>query len=314
MDPSTVDYVEAHATGTVAGDPEECGALDRTFTPNRKKPLLIGSVKSNIGHTEASSGVCSMAKMILSFENDVIPPNINFERVRPTIPALVEQRMIVCDEQTPFSGEHIAINSFGFGGANAHALFKRTSKVKVKHGIPDDDIPRLVNWSGRSEEAITTVLDALESQSLDAEFVGLLHDIQSNETPNFNHRGYAVLSKNGNENAVCLSRDYQQVNGDKLPVVWMFSGMGSQWVGMGKSLLILPHFRESIQLCHDALKTHYPLIDLISVITSDDTKTFDYIVNSYIGIAAIQIGLVNLLRMLNVPMDHCIGHSIGELG
>ena len=118
MDPTTVSYVEAHSTGTVVGDPEECKALDNIFCRGRTEPLLVGSVKSNIGHTEASSGVCSITKAIIAFENGKVPPNINFEKIRPTIPSLVEKRMIVCSETTPLNGDTIAINSFGFGGAN----------------------------------------------------------------------------------------------------------------------------------------------------------------------------------------------------
>lgn len=118
IDPTTISYVEAHSTGTFVGDPEECRALDNIFCKNRSEPLLVGSVKSNIGHTESTSGVCSIAKAILTFENGRIPPNINFEKFRPTIPALAEKRMIVCNETMPFNGDRIAINSFGFGGAN----------------------------------------------------------------------------------------------------------------------------------------------------------------------------------------------------
>lgn len=314
IDPSTLEYVEAHSTGTVVGDPEECRALDNVFCQNREKPLMVGSVKSNIGHTESCSGACSLAKVILAFENSMIPPNINFEQIRTTIPALVDRRMVVCNEQTPFNGEHIAINSFGFGGANAHALFSRNKKVKINNGLPDDEMPRLVNWSGRTEEAVDTVLDALESQPLDAEFVGLLHNIQSEETPGYIYRGYTVLGKNGTENAPCLSRMTNHLDGKKPPVIWLFSGMGSQWTSMGKSLMVFPQFREAIALCHNTLKTCNPAIDLTSIVTSDDPNTFTHIVNSFIGIAAIQIGLVNLLRLLEVPMDYCIGHSVGELG
>lgn len=125
MDPSTLTYIEAHSTGTVVGDPEECKALDNIFCKNRREPLLVGSVKSNIGHTESTSGACSIAKAILTFENGQIPPNINFEKVRATIPALTEKRMIVCNEVTPFKGDKIAINSFGFGGANGKGFKKK---------------------------------------------------------------------------------------------------------------------------------------------------------------------------------------------
>lgn len=106
--------------GTRAGDPEECRALDRIFCTNRKEPMLIGSVKSNIGHTEASSGICSITKVVLSFEQGAIPPNLHFEIPRQEIAALVEGRMKVCTEITPLPGSLAAVNSFGFGGANGN--------------------------------------------------------------------------------------------------------------------------------------------------------------------------------------------------
>lgn len=315
VDPNTLPYVEAHSTGTVVGDPEECKALDTVFCQNRSDALLVGSVKSNIGHTESCSGACSIAKVILAFENELIPPNLNFEAIKSEISALAERRMIVCDEPTPFSGSKIAINSFGFGGANAHALFSRNEKQKFRNGTPLDDLPRLVNWAGRTEDGVNHVLNALESKPLDGEFIGLLHNIQSEETPGYIYRGYTVLAKDSddvNGNAVSLVRSTRHVDGTKRPIVWLFSGMGSQWVGMGKALMVFPQFREAIELCH---KTLLPFgIDLISVVTSNDEKTFKHIVNSFVGIAAVQIGLVNILRTLEIQMDMCIGHSVGELG
>lgn len=186
-------------------------------------------------------------------------------------------------------------------------------KTKANYGMPDDDIPRLVNWAGRTEEAVNTMLNALESQPLDAEYIGLLHNAQSEEIQGYLFRGFTILSKNvqcdSKNQALCLARATSRYNDNKLPVVWLFSGMGSQWATMGKSLMIFPHFRETIERCHKVLKPYG--VDLISVITSDDPKILSHIVNAFIGIASIQIGLINLLRMLKVPMDFCIGHSVG---
>lgn len=229
LDPTSLTYIEAHATGTVVGDPEECKALDNIFCKNRRDPLLVGSVKSNIGHTESTSGACSIAKVILTFENGLIPPNIHFENIRPTIPALVEKRMIVCSETTPFKGDKIAINSFGFGGANAHALLSMNQKSKINGGVPIDDMPRLVNWAARTKEGVDTMFNELEAQPLDAEFVGLLHNVQSEEIQGFLYRGYTILTK-GDQNqssnkATSLARAVKRYDSNKLPVVWLFSGM-----------------------------------------------------------------------------------------
>lgn len=106
--------------GTKVGDPEECRALDRVFCTNRKEPLLIGSVKSNMGHTEGSSGICSLTKILLAFEAGAVPPNLNFNKPRSDIPAIFEGRLKVCTELTPLPGNLAAANSFGFGGANGN--------------------------------------------------------------------------------------------------------------------------------------------------------------------------------------------------
>lgn len=106
--------------GTKVGDPEECSTLDRVFCKNRKEPLLVGSVKSNMGHCEASSGTCSITKAILAFETGMIAPNLNFKNPREDIPSLMEGRLKVCTEVTPLPGNLIAVNSFGFGGANGN--------------------------------------------------------------------------------------------------------------------------------------------------------------------------------------------------
>lgn len=108
----------------------------------------------------------------------------------------------------------------------AHLLLRRHMKEKRNHGMPDDSLPRLVLWSGRTEESITVVLDRLQSQPLDAEYVALLHNIQSEETPGYIFRGYALLNgREGNKNAELVAKDVQHYNGLKRPVVWVFSGM-----------------------------------------------------------------------------------------
>lgn len=118
IDPASLAYVEAHSTGTIVGDPEECQALDNIFCKNRKKPLPVGSVKSNIGHSESTAGACSITKVLLAFETGMIAPNINFTKIRPGIPSLEEGRLSVCTDATKLEGNMVGVNAFGFGGAN----------------------------------------------------------------------------------------------------------------------------------------------------------------------------------------------------
>ena len=312
IEPSTLDYVEAHSTGTVVGDPEECNAIDKVFCTKRKIPLPVGSVKSNMGHSESTSGVCSISKVIFAFENWMIPPNINLSELRPSIASLVEGRLQVVTEPQPLAGPLIAVNSFGFGGGNAHALFKAHVKDKINNGAPTDNLPRLVVWAGRTEAAIHSILDDITKRPLDAEHIGLLQSIQTDSVPANVFRGFGVFKNEEGGNAVCLTKEVQHYTGFKRPIVWVFSGMGSQWPTMGADLLEIPIFKHSVEKSHEILAKRG--LNLMEIITSPDTTTFDNILHSFVGIAAIQIGLVDVLKTLGFEPDFIIGHSVGELG
>uniref|UniRef100_A0A1A9UN37 Uncharacterized protein n=1 Tax=Glossina austeni TaxID=7395 RepID=A0A1A9UN37_GLOAU len=310
--PEELGYLEAHSTGTRAGDPEECCAIDNVLCSQRSTPLLVGSVKSNIGHAEPASGVSSLAKACFAFETGKIAPNINFTEIKSEISALAEGRLIVVKDITNLEKPYIGVSSFGFGGANAHALLKAFDKSKINHGVPDDDLPRLITWAGRTEESVNVILDSIQEKPLDAEFISLLHNIQNEDVTGLVFRGYGIFAKDGNMSAKCLAKDVHHYSGIKRPIVWVFSGMGSQWTEMGSSLMAIPKFRESVERCQKVLESKG--LNLIKILTSTDATIFDNILHSFVGIAAIQIGLVDLLRSLNIQPDYIIGHSVGELG
>ncbi|KAK0072351.1 hypothetical protein PV326_000156, partial [Microctonus aethiopoides] len=308
--PNSLEYIEAHGTGTKVGDPEELHAIERTFCIRRKTPLKIGSVKSNLGHAEPASGMCSIAKVIIANETGIIPPNLHYNRPRDGVKALEDGRIQVVTEPTPWAGGLIGISSFGFGGANAHVLLKSNPKEKINHGAPKDDLPRLVAVSGRTEEAVDTILHDIESRPLDIEYVKLLHDIHIFDIPGHLYRGYII---SGNDiSPEKRIREISHYPGAKRPVWFIFSGMGSQWAGMGSALLRLPVFAKAVKKCDNVLKPHG--IDIYDILTNTDKSIFDKILNSFVGIAAVQIGLVDLLNSLNIIPDYIIGHSVGELG
>ncbi|KAJ9600110.1 hypothetical protein L9F63_009586, partial [Diploptera punctata] len=146
-----------------------------------------------------------------------------------------------------------------------------------------------------------------ESRPVDAEFVYLMQDVQQFEIPGHIFRGYTLLTGDKNK-----KRGIEYYPGFKRPVWFVFSGMGSQWQGMGKSLFKIPIFAAAIDRCQRALKPYG--IDLINIITTNDPKIFDNIINCFVGIAACQIGLVDILKALEIEADGIIGHSVGELG
>ncbi|XP_070494680.1 fatty acid synthase-like [Chironomus tepperi] len=315
FDPENVNFVEAHSTGTKLGDPEEVQAIDAVFCKNNNRPkeLVIGSVKSNMGHAEAASGMASITKILLSLESRKFPPNINLKSPRSDVPAFSENRIKVATDVEDLVGDFIAMNSFGLGGGNAHSLFRGNPKVKLNSGVPDDDLGRMLLWSGRTEAAINAIFDDITQRPLDAEHIALLQNSQIQTTSANTYRGYGMFINDKTEGkAVCVKQNIQYFNGSRRPVVFVYSGIGSQWLEMGRDLMKIPLFAQSIEKCHDILMNKG--IDLKNIITSSDEDTFSNVLHSYVGIVAIEIALTDILKALNIVPDYIIGHSVGELG
>lgn len=301
--PQEVSYVEAHGTGTKVGDPQEVNSIADFFCKNRKDPLLIGSVKSNMGHSEPASGLCSLAKIVIAMESGMIPQNLHFESPNKDIPALNDGRLKVVSKNEPWNGGIVAINSFGFGGANAHIVLK--SNPKPKTSWPIGEVPRVVGVSGRTEEAVTNFLNKIEEYKNDEEFLALIDEVHGRNINGHSYRGYAVLQ----DKAV---KEVTQVQGDNRPIAYVFSGMGSQWSGMARDLMQLETFKNSIKRCSDALKPHG--INLEDIIINGTEATFDNVLNSFISIAAMQVALTDVLKVLGIEPDIIVGHSVGEVG
>ncbi|XP_067011949.2 fatty acid synthase [Anabrus simplex] len=305
LDPLAVDYVEAHGTGTEVGDPEEVTALGRVFGVGRTKPLPIGSVKSNLGHTETSAVMCSISKVILCMEMGKLLPNLHYDTPHHKIKDLLTSSFKVVTEVMPWDGKLVAVSSFGFGGANAHVLLKKNLKEKKNGGRPFDNIPRLLIVSGRTFEAVRHILDYAQSRPVDADFVHLLHCVHSKNIPGHPYRGYIILSPEENTPSIGVSNEMPP------PIWFVFSGLGSQWPGMGLPLLSIPAFASAIKKCDIVLK---PLgVDIFKIITEKNPEIFNSPMNAFVGVAALQIGLVNILTAIGVIPDGVVGHSIGDL-
>jgi len=307
LNPADVSYVEAHGTGTKVGDPQELNSIAEVFCKDRPagKPLLIGSVKSNMGHSEPASGLCSVAKVLLAMQEGVIPGNLHFQSPNLDIPALSDGRFKVVSENMAWEGGYVGINSFGFGGANVHVVLKSNPKPKESPVVTPT--PVIVPFSGRTKEAVEFGLKELAEKPRDEDLIGLFHRIAQDDIPGHSFKGYTVLSMDKYE------MDVQQVvGGERPPVWWVFSGMGSQWSGMGRDLMQLPVFEKSIRRSADILAPQG--VDLIDIIMHGTDEDFDKVLNSFVSIAAVQVALVDLLRSVGIFPDGIIGHSVGELG
>ncbi|XP_043200491.1 fatty acid synthase-like [Amphibalanus amphitrite] len=304
--PSQVAYVEAHGTGTKVGDPVEVGAITDALCKDRTTPLLLGSVKSNMGHSEPASGLCSVAKVLIAMETGVIPGNLHFSQPNPDIDALHDGRIQVVSSNTPWSGGYVGINSFGFGGANVHVIL-RSEGARRPGPLPvDSPAPpaRLTVASGRTEEAVERMLSPLSGSSDDPELWALTMAGHQQASPGHGYRGYTVSGSGTVQTQKCSA--------DRPPLWLVCSGMGSQWPGMGRELMVFPAFSAAFARCAEAVRPHG--ISLLELLHSDDETAFQRTTNAFVLIATIQVCLIDLLRSLELQIDGLVGHSVGELG
>ena len=243
VDASDLAFLEVHGTGTEVGDPQEVEAIDSALAKKRQKQLLVGSVKASIGHTEPASGVCSIIKVLIAMETGLIAPNINLKKIKDGMEGFEKGRMKVVTELTKLEGDDaiVGINNFGFGGNNGHAILRRFKKRKINRGLPEDDIPRLVCVSGRSEEAVLNLLADVNNTPLDAEYVGLLHHIHQTQSQNQSFRGYAIISKDG-----LVKSSSKFFTGQQLPLYVFFGHFARNYKLLGSYLLNFPVFTKTI--------------------------------------------------------------------
>ncbi|KAL6267253.1 hypothetical protein P5V15_000327 [Pogonomyrmex californicus] len=306
---SCLDYIEAHGTGTRAGDPPEINAIYNVLCKNREGPLMIGSIKSNLGHAEPASGFSQIAKVIIALESGFVPPNINYTLPRNDIDALINGTVCVVQEAIPLKNGYIGINSFGFGGSNAHMLLKWNDKQKL-NGASYDDLPRLVILSGRTEDSVKLFLNDVINHQMDMEYIRLLHDIYASNIDGHPWRGYTILKlKTLQEKPVKEIQSYKNI---KRPIWYIFSSLGSQWPEMGRNLLKFYVFAKAIQTCDVILKPYD--ISITDILTKKNENICGNALYAFLGIVAVQIGLVDFLTSLGITADYIIGHSAGELG
>ncbi|KAM5149351.1 fatty acid synthase isoform 2-T2 [Callospermophilus lateralis] len=295
--PESLEYIEAHGTGTKVGDPQELNGIVRALCTSRQEPLLIGSTKSNMGHPEPASGLAALAKVLLSLEHGLWAPNLHFHNPNPEIPALQDGRLQVVDQPLPIRGGIVGINSFGFGGSNVHVILQPNTYLPPVPA-PHAPLPRLLQASGRTAEAVRSLLDQGCQHGQDMAFVSMLNSIAPTPVATMPFRGYAVL---GVEDG---GQEVQQVPPGRRPLWFICTGMGAQWCRMGLSLMRLGSFRDSILRSDEAVKPFG--LKVSDLLLSTDEEVFDDIVHAFIA-------LVDLLTSMGLRPDGIVGHSLGEV-
>lgn len=336
--PCRVSYVEAHGTGTPVGDPIELAALGRVLGPDRPEdaPCLIGSVKTNLGHLEAGAGIVGLIKAALVLQQDLIPPSLNFETPNPNIPFDALRLKVASRLQPlPHDGDTpvvVGVNSFGFGGANAHVVLQsapdatRDIEADTVAGIAEPAVrPCLLPLSARDDKALHQYVQAFRQhlKHTDASFADLCYSAGAHKEAHGER--LFVIGRDALEMRERLAdwlRKADVATGlvrlratpDPAPIVFVFTGQGAQWWAMGQQLLAHePIFRRTVEAIDARLQplAGWSLLEEMSRPEADSRVHLTEIAQP--AIFALQVGLAALWRSWGIEPSKVIGHSVGEV-
>ncbi|WP_437915946.1 amino acid adenylation domain-containing protein [Sorangium sp. So ce302] len=334
VSPASVGYVETHGTGTPLGDPIEAQALGAVLGEGRPAgaPLWIGSVKTNIGHTEGAAGVAGLIKAVLALSHERIPRSLHFTAPNPHI-AWSELPLQVVSEPVPWPANcaprRAGVSSFGFSGTNAHVLLEeapRRALVEAPAEAPANEATAyLLPLSAKSPEALSA-LAATYATFLPASDARL-GDIAYTASARRSHHEHrlAVAGGSKDELAAALAayaRGERAAAGvlegkaTETPpkVVFVFPGQGSQWAGMGRQLFAEePEFRRALAACDEAIRREagFSVIEVLAA--EDSARRLESIDVVQPVLFAIEVALAALWRAWGVEPDAVVGHSMGEV-
>jgi phthiocerol/phenolphthiocerol synthesis type-I polyketide synthase C len=329
INPSDIDYIEAHGTGTPVGDPIEARALGEALARHRARsqPLPIGSVKGNVGHLEAASGVAGLVKVLHCLQHRMIPAHVGMDTPNPNI-AFRDLNLEVVTGNKPLRAHGrliIGVNSFGFGGANAHVILEsHASELPTTSALPKTHaLPILV--SARDANALRAAAREL------AHFVGgqpqsALYDVAYRLVHGREqHAHRAVLFGRTPGSVAGMLEQFADndpgVSGVEsgTPVAsphgaaFIYSGNGAQWAGMGSRLLADPTFRAAVREV-DALFARYADYSLESELAGENGENrYELTEIAQPALFAVQVGITTMLRRRGLTPIAVAGHSVGEV-
>jgi acyl transferase domain-containing protein/NADPH:quinone reductase-like Zn-dependent oxidoreductase/NADP-dependent 3-hydroxy acid dehydrogenase YdfG/acyl carrier protein len=327
VDPADLLFVEAHGTGTPVGDPIEADALGKGLAQRRAQPLPIGSVKSNIGHLEPVSGLAGLLKTIMALKHGMVPATLHQKSPSPNIP-FDELNLRVIDRNwrpPERRGAALAgVNSFGFGGTNAHAIVSSdVGAARVVYLRNNGPTPPLL-LTAHSAEALPALSAACDEHWPGAaraapEFIAawahqrdlLSHRalIRGGTAEEIRHHAQRFAA--GDEDAAVMTG---QALGHNLPVAFVFSGNGAQWAGMGRGAWKTNvHFREALTEIdgHFAKVLNWSIVD--QLFDDDLAPKLRRASYSQPLLLALQVAAVRALEEGGITPAGTLGHSVGEV-
>ncbi len=339
LSPSDVDYVEAHGTGTRLGDPIEMEAIKNVYCQgvDRDQTLMVGSVKTNFGHTESTAGLAGLIKALLILQHQQVPPHLHLKEPNPILhleDGLVE---IPTSNKKLAQIDNVAVSSFGFGGTNTHVVLSRVASPKLSTTVGSE--AELFTFSARTTTAlqarIASVADYLDSASDQLRLRDIAHTLNhGREAFEFRlaFRAESLddlrsqlndLRQNGTS-ATSVTGDCSDF--EKPKIAFLYSGQGSQYGGMGKSLYLTePVFKDAIDRCsaiindlksqsQDLQNCDFSVFssDLHDVLFGDASDHIDETGYTQPALFAYQYALTQLWASWGITPSAVLGHSVGE--
>ena len=320
-----LDYVEAHGTGTAIGDPIETQALGVALGQERQQPLPIGSVKSNMGHLETASGAAGLIKLLYAFKQRQVPATIGIKELNPHIDFTGLNLQV---NQEPLAlptdrAVRMSINSFGFGGSNAHIILESGPETLARTPTISAGPLPLVLSAKTTESLERYALDLAEhlTQQPHTALYDVAYQLYQRREM---HPHRTVLFAHNSAEAIEQLQQYAQKQLAYAPVVqqqlqradqpvFVFSGNGSQWEGMGVALLEHPVFLQAIQGI-DRLFAQYSALSLENELRqAEGSGRYTHTDIAQPTLFALQVGLVKLFEHYGVQPGAVIGHSVGEV-
>lgn len=335
VDPLEIGYVEAHGTGTSLGDRIEAHALGMVFGRKRpgSGPLMIGSIKPNIGHLEGAAGIAGLIKAVLMVERGSLLPSGGFTEPNPAIP-FTELGLRVVDELQEWPvvagrPRRAGVSSFGFGGTNAHVIVEEAGSVGA------DTVSGRADVGGSGGGVVAWVISGKTASALAAQAGRLGRYVRARPALDVVDVGYSLVSTRSvfDHRAVVVGQTRDELLAGLAGVVagrpeagvvcgvgkpagktaFVFAGQGSQWLGMGSELYAAyPVFAEALDAVVDELDRHlrYPLRDVIWGHDQDLLNTTEF---AQPALFAVEVALYRLLMSWGVRPGLVLGHSVGEL-
>jgi acyl transferase domain-containing protein/surfactin synthase thioesterase subunit/acyl carrier protein len=327
VEPSTVDAVEAHGTGTQHGDPIEANALLETYGQGRPtdRPLWLGSIKSNIGHSAAAAGAAGVIKMVLALQHEKLPRTLHADTATPHVDWSSGSVALLTDARPwPRNGtpRRAGVSSFGLSGTNAHLILEEAPAEEVAPEAPAAPLPWVI--SAHSEPALTAQAERLRAhveRRPDLSTTGIASALLTSRSRLEHSAVVTAADRAGYIDA--LERLARGETGPDIVrgrlrsparVVFAFPGNGSQWTGMAVRLLdTAPAFAEHIARCEEALREYVPwsLTEVLRGVPGAPKPDRIEVIQPVLF--AVMTSLAALWRSCGVEPDAVVGHSQGEI-